>query len=99
MRIYISGPISGIKNGNIEEFNMVERAIEGGGNVPVNPHKLNHSHDKAWVSYMREDIAALLLCDAICMLPGWRNSHGARLERKIAKKLGMKIIISGGAEK
>lgn len=41
---------------------------------------------------MKEDICRLTLCDSIFMLKGWWRSKGARLERHIAKVLGMKII-------
>ena len=47
--------------------------------------------------YMRSDIAALLTCDAIHMLPGWENSRGATVEHTIATALGLPITYAGGA--
>jgi hypothetical protein len=41
---------------------------------------------------MKEDISALLTCDAIYLLKNWGDSRGARIERAIALELGIKII-------
>ena len=45
-----------------------------------------------YTDYMREDIKILARCNAICMLPGWKHSKGARLEYRIAKILNMQIL-------
>ena len=45
-----------------------------------------------YTEYMREDIKILARCNAICMLPGWKRSKGARLEYRIAKILNMQIM-------
>ena len=39
-----------------------------------------------------QDIKILARCNAICMLPGWKRSKGARLEYRIAKILNMQIL-------
>ena len=58
----------------------------------VNPVKVcPYDKNKTWADYMREDIKALTGCNATFMLKGWRRSKGARLERYIAKKLGLKV--------
>jgi hypothetical protein len=49
-----------------------------------------------WPEYLRRDLQALLTCDGIYMIRGWQNSKGARLERNVAKRLGMKISRSHG---
>lgn len=43
--------------------------------------------------YMRTDIAALLDCDAIYLLPGWRRSKGAAVELAVATACGMEVYI------
>ncbi len=69
----------------------------------VNPFKLDHSKALAmeddsampekliWIQFMKEDLAALLHCDAIFMLTNWVHSQGARIEHAIAKELGLTI--------
>ncbi len=45
-----------------------------------------------WEDYMKEDIRVMMDCDEVHMLPDWRESRGASLERDIAIRLGMKVI-------
>ena len=92
MRVYISGPITGIENGNFEAFAGAEASLYALGHSVVNPHALPHNHGKTWQDYMREDLRALLDCDAVFTLPGWQMSRGASIEVKLAKDLGMMIF-------
>jgi len=39
---------------------------------------------------MREDIEALLECDAIYMIPGWQNSPGATFELTVSNMCGIR---------
>jgi nucleoside 2-deoxyribosyltransferase len=91
MKIYLSGPITGVEN-YMEIFNRHEAALKETGHEVINPAKLNHDHDKSWTSYMKEDIRALLDCDVIALIPGWEESRGARIECGIAKRLGMDLL-------
>lgn len=54
--------------------------------------KVNIGKTPGYTDYMREDIKILARCNAICMLPGWKRSKGARLEYRIAKILNMQIL-------
>lgn len=45
-----------------------------------------------WDCYMRHDIAAMMSCNTIAMLPHWLDSPGARLEYHIAMALNFKPI-------
>jgi hypothetical protein len=51
------------------------------------------NHD--WGCYLRSDLAALLGCDAIYMLPKWESSHGARLELQVAAAVGLRVFWPG----
>jgi hypothetical protein len=42
---------------------------------------------------MRRDLKHLIECDAVCLLPEWRNSKGASLEVQVAKGLNMPLYI------
>jgi hypothetical protein len=92
-RVYISGPITGRPDGNIEAFCDAALDILTAGNYPVNPHDVGYllSPGSSWLDYMRVDIKALVDCDEIYMLRGWWRSRGARLEWVIAQGLGMKV--------
>lgn len=90
--VYISGPITGMKNLNRDSFEKAEELLKGTPGVyPVNPSNID-SKDKSWKGYMKADITELIKCDYIAMLPGWWHSKGAIVELLIAKILGIKIL-------
>lgn len=45
-----------------------------------------------WIDFMRNDIAVLITCDEIHMLPDWKESKGANIEHDLALALGIKIV-------
>lgn len=104
LAIYISGGITGVKNwqdifmaaeqdlmlhlhARLFIFNPVKIAKDLERSFKVNIGKM-----PGYTDYMREDIKILARCNAICMLPGWKRSKGARLEYRIAKVLNMHIL-------
>jgi len=91
MRVYISGPISGRPNGNREAFSLAADHLREHGYEPVNPHDLNPGGG-TWEECMRRDIAELVKCDAIALLPGWWSSRGALIEIQIAHVLGIQVV-------
>lgn len=48
---------------------------------------------KTWEEYMIEDIQLLFGCKAICMLPNWKDSKGARIELNIAEEINLTLIM------
>jgi nucleoside 2-deoxyribosyltransferase len=93
MRVYISGPITGYENGNREEFEVAASGLRQMGHDPVNPQCLPHDHGKTWAEYMKEDIVAMLTCDAVLALKGWEVSRGARMEVELALALGIRVVV------
>ena len=91
MKIYICGQITGVDN-YAQTFEQAEQNLIAEGYEVVNPCKLPHKHDKTWKSYMKEDIKAMIDCDAIYLLPNWRESSGATIEFIIALSLKMLIL-------
>jgi len=91
--IYVSGPMSGKLNLNKDAFDRAEmEAKEKGWPWVMNPHKINPATAHGdWAQCMRNDLAALMRCEAILMLPEWRQSDGACLELYNAMMLGMKV--------
>ena len=92
MRIYIAGPMSGIDSLNFPAFNEAAARLRAQGFEAVNPAEVNPDHSMPWAECMRRDIAELVKCDAIRLLPGWENSKGAMLEHHIAERLGMAVM-------
>lgn len=45
MKVYISGPITGIPNSNREAFSEAEETLRRAGYEPVNPQKVDHTHE------------------------------------------------------
>jgi hypothetical protein len=92
MKVYISGPITGIKNLNKELFDLCEKVLVDNYHIALNPLKaVPFKDNKTYGQYMREDLKNLLECDAIIMLSDWRKSKGATLELKVAQMCGMRL--------
>lgn len=95
MRVYVSGPMTGIHELNFPAFHQATARLRATGLDVINPAELDEGDSgpaKQWHEYLRRDIAVLVTCDAIALLPGWEGSRGARLEKHIADELGMKVI-------
>lgn len=96
MKIYIAGKITGlVYEDALRAFAEAEAELERLGHVAVNPMKIETAPDLDWAEYMKRDIPHLLACDAIYLLPNWKESKGARLEKHIAEELGMLILTAG----
>ena len=101
MKIYLAGPMSGIKDHNYPAFHAAAAALRARGLECINPAEVNPdmavlgataTPEVLWRRCMVRDIPHLLTCNAIMLLPGWQNSRGARLEVLIAIALGFTII-------
>jgi hypothetical protein len=92
--VYLSGPITGLPDLNRLAFELAAIDLRHKGYRVINPHEacIGLPPSSTWLDYMRVDIKALVMCDAIYMLPGWWKSRGARIEWVIAKMLGIKRI-------
>jgi hypothetical protein len=92
VRLYLSGPMSGIPELNFPAFNAAAAQLRVDGYEVINPAEITTDHGARWEDCLRLDIAQLVTCEAIALLPGWENSRGARLEEHIASELGMKRV-------
>ena len=94
LTIYISGPISGLPDGNRPAFARMAATLRSKGWVVVNPHDLfTADAEESWEGYMRKDLAALLTCTHIVMLPEWEQSRGAQLEKLVADAVGIRALV------
>lgn len=92
MRVYLSGPMTGLPDLNFPAFRAAAAALRAKGIDVVSPAEISAENPDSWESCMRADIKALCDCDALVILPGWESSNGAHLEVHIAHRLGMKIM-------
>ena len=95
-KTYIAGPMTGLPELNFPAFHQAAEWLRGMGHTVVNPAEINPDHHMSWEACMRSDIAQLVTCDAIMLLPGWEDSRGAKLEHHIAERLGMRIEFAPG---
>lgn len=91
VKVYLSGPITGVENYR-ENFRKAEFELKELGYEVINPCNLEHEHNQSYAAFMKEDITALLTCDLIYMLPGWEKSKGAQLESLVATVCDIKPL-------
>ena len=104
-KVYIAGPYTSKKGVEGEDENVAIAAevayrylVEGW--APFCPHTMTRDIDRqyntegflTWEDWLMTDLAWLACCDAIHMLPNWRQSKGATLEYMVAKALGLEIL-------
>ena len=93
-RLYISGPITGVKNYK-RIFQGAKGALTAKGYDVVNPAELTEviGSGFSYAEIMSIDLDLLRRCDALVQLPGWEESRGANIEYGYALGAG-KIILS-----
>lgn len=94
-KIYISGKITGLPISEvIAKFRGAEAKIRRFGFCPVSPLENGLPFEAAWPDQMGKDIALLLRCEAVYMLPDWQQSEGATIEYLIARQRRMRIFLA-----
>ena len=91
MKIYISGPITGVASYR-RRFARVERALRRLGHTPMNPAVVSEGFK--YDDYMRICRVMLEVCDAIFMMPGWERSNGACQELVWAEEMELPVFYS-----
>lgn len=91
-KIYVSGPMTGIYEYNRPAFEAATELLNSRGWQAINPSAYDSEvKGTLWRDFLKKDLKLLAECDAICCLPGWENSDGARLEVSIMFELGLPI--------
>lgn len=91
MKVYISGPMTGLPDFNRDAFRKQHVSLMEQGHIVLCPAVLPDGLTQA--EYMDICIAMLRCADAIFMLRGWEKSAGAVAEHAMAKKLGLDTIM------
>ncbi|MCL2045745.1 MAG: DUF4406 domain-containing protein [Oscillospiraceae bacterium] len=88
--VYLAGKITG-DEGYREKFAAAARELELAGFVVCNPAMLPYPGFE-YDQYLRMSAAMLEECEAVCFLPDWVQSNGARLEYAMAIDAGKEIF-------
>lgn len=100
-RLYVGGPMKGIQDFNFPAFFEAEERFAQAGWLVTNPARMDREldgfdettqHAQTHEHYMRRDLPAVAACDAIALLPGWRNSRGANDELYVARACGLEVL-------
>ena len=91
-RIYIAGPMTGLPEFNYPAFNRAATALRAKGYHVENPADNPVPPCGTWKGYMRMAIAQLVTCDTVVLLPGWRESKGAKVEHQLALDLDLDVL-------
>lgn len=102
MRLYISGPITGIENYR-RIFQGAKDALLAKGYDVVNPAELTEviGDSFSYDEIMSIDLDLLNRCDVLVQLSGWEESRGANIEYGYALGsnktiLSFECIVEGG---
>ena len=101
-RVYIAGPMRGIKEYNFPLFDSMAKKFRKAGWEVINPAELDrieHVHEYTYntgLAFLRQamkrDLVAICDCTAIAVLPGWQQSRGTYVELTLAKLLKLKVL-------
>lgn len=93
MKLYLSGPMTGIPEKNKPEFDRCSEALRNMGHEVVVPEPVENADPGTndYDSCLRQDLIDMLGCEAVITLEGWHNSRGARLEVSTAIQVGMRV--------
>ncbi len=89
MKIYISGPMTGIDDYNRPAFFDAERRLKDAGYMVINPVINGVKQDADWQTHMRADIKMLMDADGVALLENYSQSKGAMIEMRLASGLGI----------
>jgi len=90
-RTYIAGPMTGLPDMNFPAFDAAAHRLRDLGHLVISPAEITKDPAADWAACMRADIAELVRCDAVALLPGWEHSRGATLEHHIATQVGLDV--------
>ncbi|EBW8396109.1 DUF4406 domain-containing protein [Salmonella enterica subsp. enterica serovar Florida] len=85
--VFICGPMTGYENYNRDAFMRKEEELINCGATVLNPAMLPDGLEHG--QYLTITRGMIRVSDAVCLLPGWENSSGARQEVVYAMRRGI----------
>lgn len=93
MRLYVSGPMTGLPEKNYPAFNAKTAELRTAGHVVYNPAEYKDGGRPFELrAAFREYTDFICGADAVYMLPGWERSIGARAEHALAVAVGLVVM-------
>jgi len=105
MKVYIAGPMRGIKEYNFPAFDYAAKRLRQAGHEAINPAELDRVvgiHE--WTNPLPEDFMRtamkrdlIAICDeaeGMVLLPGWTKSSGVKVEHELADCLGLTVFFT-----
>ena len=92
MKVYISGPMTGIPDHSYPAFETARKQLINDGFTVLCPAEAGQVNGWTWEQYLTRDLRMVLDADAVAALPGWENSRGAKLEIHVARELGKPVV-------
>lgn len=96
MRVYLSGPMTGLPEYNYPRFFEVAEVIRDAGHWVYNPAEYDFTGElvdfpvkEAFAEYCR---IICTECDAIVLLENWQASTGVAAETSLARAIGVPVI-------
>lgn len=93
MKLYVSGPMTGLAEHNFPAFRAATANLRDAGYDVACPTENEHEipPGSPWEVYLRRDLADVLACSGLALLDGWWRSRGAHLEVHVARALAMPV--------
>ncbi len=96
MKVYVAGPMRGYLHMNFPAFEEATQYLrEAYGWDVVSPAELDQmdpaSPTYRFADFITRDLMEINECDAIILLPGWKNSRGVAVEKAFAEAEGKSI--------
>ena len=88
--VYLSGPMTGVKDFNYPEFNWAASVLTNLGFIVLNPATIPVGLE--YNQYLDIDMAMVRAATLICVLDGWKKSKGAKAELAYAECLNKPVF-------
>src|SRR4051812_29923375 len=97
MLYYLGGPMTGLSEYNFPAFDRAAAELRDLGYEVVSAHEVDYNEDemtrgsKPYLDYVKGDLVAMLGCDAVIFLPGYKRSRGCMIELHLARLIEMEV--------